>query len=461
MKPYWIWMLAGMAGLALLLPQVAMANYYDDFGDGMWDDPNYWPDPCDKSTCLLKPVQGQWPVDSDDFDPSVYWDVDDPHWQIYALFGASHSVAIDPNYGPGLHLFTTDTFGLALIGAIVNSPPWTYNLYPDMNQDPNNSDTFWGPETSHYMLAELRWADDPDKGEGVVALHVDSQSWTGMFLGLNKDASDDNPYLYMHCGTGGLEWFGPGLRITSSHNHEPNYAGEPVDLTNGIWMLMQFDAADPNDSSTQRWKSAAWAGEKYDWDGDWLMITQFDTGEPLYVEGRPGYKGTWDPCDPDTYQPYEKGVNLLAAYGISLANLPAWCIFSDVEARTGTFSNDAKTLTLHVGHPENGDVEINPDLPDPNDPATEEDRLLQYTDGTEVVLIAHPDPNGKGFNKWEVTDPVDANNNFTDTNMVLYLTMDRDWEVAAKFKCGSAGLMPLVAAFGILSLAVVVRRRFL
>ncbi len=67
--------------------------------------------------------------------------------------------------------------------------------------------------------------------------------------------------------------------------------------------------------------------------------------------------------------------------------------------------------------------------------------------------------NGKGFNKWEVTDPIDANNNFTDTNLVLYLTMDRDWEVAAKFKCGSAALMPIIGlTFLILGVGVLARR---
>ncbi len=139
--------------------------------------------------------------------------------------------------------------------------------------------------------------------------------------------------------------------------------------------------------------------------------------------------------------------------------------------RFGEFDNQFYTLDMTIVHPENGTVTVDPENPhpddpfdpntyDPNDPNTNPDaRLLRYGEGQEVMLVANPEPTGKGFNKWEVTDPGDANNNFTDTNTVLYLTMDRDWEVAAKFKCGSAALMPMIGLTLLgLGIGVLVRR---
>jgi len=104
-----------------------------------------------------------------------------------------------------------------------------------------------------------------------------------------------------------------------------------------------------------------------------------------------------------------------------------------------------RNLQLVITNPENGTVDIAPEQP-------------KYADGQTVTLTAIPDPNGKGFNKWAVKDLLDANNKWSDSNAVLNLAMDSDYEVKAKFKCGSA-LPPFVGMVLLaLGLAVVIRR---
>jgi hypothetical protein len=103
---------------------------------------------------------------------------------------------------------------------------------------------------------------------------------------------------------------------------------------------------------------------------------------------------------------------------------------------------------------------VDPALPDPNDPNTRTDRVFRYTEGTEVVLTAMP-VGGKGFKAWTIYDPNfpgDVGHATMDSNSVLYLTMDADWQIEVDFKCGS-GLPPFIAAAVLaLGVAVAVRR---
>ncbi|MBN1342963.1 MAG: hypothetical protein JXQ73_09805, partial [Phycisphaerae bacterium] len=136
--------------------------------------------------------------------------------------------------------------------------------------------------------------------------------------------------------------------------------------------------------------------------------------------------------------------------------------FDNIEARTGVFDPDPVHLDLSIINSQYGTVTIDPDLADPNDPNTANDRLLRYTTGTEVVLVAEPVPS-KSFNRWLVFDPNypgDANYAAVeDSNLVLYLTMDEDKSVEASFKCGSS-LPPLMLGGMLLALctAVLIRR---
>ena len=139
------------------------------------------------------------------------------------------------------------------------------------------------------------------------------------------------------------------------------------------------------------------------------------------------------------------------------------------------------TLQLDVKNASRGTITIDPDLlddpndapwfisGDPNDPNNwngtyprDPEWLRRYSDGTEVVLVAEAIP-GKSFTAWTVFDPNypgDRDHAVEDTNSVLYLTMDADWEVEAAFGCGSSELLPpLGMVLLALAAGVVVRRK--
>ena len=88
------------------------------------------------------------------------------------------------------------------------------------------------------------------------------------------------------------------------------------------------------------------------------------------------------------------------------------------------------------------------------------DRHLFAEVGTALTLTAVPYPD-RGFQSWRIFDPNypgDANYAAVDTNMVLHLTMDIDWEVKAVFQCssGTEMLLPILMISGI---AMLLRRR--
>ncbi len=87
---------------------------------------------------------------------------------------------------------------------------------------------------------------------------------------------------------------------------------------------------------------------------------------------------------------------------------------------------------------------------------------IAYPPGTTVELTAVPEPN-HGFNKWVLFDPNypgDANYATTDTANPIWITMNADREVEAKFSCGgSSTMMPMVLGLLALSVGVALRRR--
>ena len=101
---------------------------------------------------------------------------------------------------------------------------------------------------------------------------------------------------------------------------------------------------------------------------------------------------------------------------------------------------------------------------DPNgySPTADPNYQRRYTDGTEIVMVATP-VEGKSFKQWKIYDPNhpgDSSYVNVDTNAVLYLTMDGDYEIEAIFKCGSGEMLPPVGmVLGMLTLSVVARRR--
>ena len=477
--------LAMTVGLVVCLAGPVWADYYDEFDDGYFDDPNWWPVPGDRTSMYVLPFQGtpQWP-DPNAYDPNVVgWDENDPRWQVWAvMFDDDELPAVDVVDGR-LNLWLKEwvLLKIGFAGAIVNQPPYdpAVTVKPLMTQDPNDSESFYGTGTDHYILAHMRYEGDPNdpnyadlgddndpnylgnapKGEAVVGIHIDPAAWEGMFLGVNCNAKT-NPYLYMHNAPGGFTWYGPGLSLTPEFNTDPNL---PIDMVqDGIWMLLAYDDGDGEDANTARWKSAAWVGDKYDWDGEWLMESRFSDGRPMYTYSQgPNYVGGWP--GPGYVLP-EAGVFAVCVYGVSdeypYQETPAWVSFDHVEARVGMFTTQTWTPLLTFYHGENGTVSFDPDnLADPNDDPNDPNAPRTYLDGTEVSLTAEPYP-GKIFLKWKVMD-ANGTSLYEDTNAVTYLTMDQAYQVECQFKCGSS--VPPFVAMTLMALAVgvVVRRRLL
>ncbi len=93
-------------------------------------------------------------------------------------------------------------------------------------------------------------------------------------------------------------------------------------------------------------------------------------------------------------------------------------------------------LTLSVVNGQWGQVDVEPNVP------------FFVDSNTPVTLTATPTA-GRSFGEWMIwADPnryPDANFAVTDDNSVLHLTMDRDYQVEARFKCGSGlgSMLPL------------------
>lgn len=441
--------------LFCLLSASATADFYDLFLDGQFSDPNYWDDPNDPNCGYYDVVFDIFRQDPNLYDPNVVpWDVDNPMWQMWSYLSEAAAAWVEPT---GLNMWTSSvSIPYMFLGGVVNTPPYTWRLYPDMTQDPNDSPTFYSTDTSHYILAFVRWPD-PNRGEAIVTLHGNPQGWTGMFLGINKSPSNSRSYMYMHCSpVGDLDWDGPGGSYT-------------LDLEEGIWMMLQYDA--DGDTSVPNappgaplWKSAVWNGDKYadaptSWDdANYVMVTQADNGQPLVYKS---FGSGYNPADPNDYQLLTEGICLVGVYGTDATEIPSWIEVTHVECRDNAeFVATAHNLDLTVTNAQHGTIEIDPMLPDPNDPNLPEDRLLKYTEGTNVVMTATP-VEGKTFKGWTIYDPNypgDINHSVTDTNAVLFLVMDSDWQIEAAFKCGSS-LPPFVAMMLLtLGLGVVARR---
>ncbi len=121
------------------------------------------------------------------------------------------------------------------------------------------------------------------------------------------------------------------------------------------------------------------------------------------------------------------------------------------------------TLGLSVVNDHMGVVTLSPDqLLDPNDDPNDPNAVRQYAAGTVVMIDAAP-IEGKMFKHWLIFDPNYPGEPYyatEDTNQVLTLAMDQDYEIEAAFKCGSGMgyVLPLMLV-GVLGLFVVRRRR--
>jgi len=216
-----------------------------------------------------------------------------------------------------------------------------------------------------------------------------------------------------------------------------------MDEHNGFWMVMQFTSDGvPEDPNGKWFQAACWNGDKFDWDGTWTL--EKDLGS---IDANLDW---W----PEWY--WTEGVCGIGSYCDEAEGFPADCVFDNLEVRTGVFTNTWRTLTITMK--DCCELNLDPNLPHP-DGGTKR----RYTSGTPVVLDAVVPCGNKVFKKWTVKGPNQSDDpNYlivTDTNEVVYLTMDGDYLVKATCKCGGGGIEPFAGMVLLaLGLGVLVRR---
>ncbi len=405
-----------VCAVSFLVPPAAIADYYDCFNDGWYErDPNdprydanypYWTDP---NNCVL-------------------WDIDNPDWNPGTIIGEASLMTAQDGW---LRTWAgTVWFPFCAIAGMVD----------DGDPDPNTSMTLYSDMAPHYIVAKMKVPFD-DKGEIGLFTHADPVGWLGYCA--TVESEDDNRYALYSVNAD--DWKGKG-----------GYDRPDLDMLGGFWMVLQWDGdGDPNNSYL---RTAAWNGDKFDWDGVWDIDLHVLTN--------------WDPNEigGEGHLYWASGETAVATIGAPENGSPNMADgkFDCIEVRWGTFTNVSHALSLTVTNDHMGSVLIDPDLLDdsnnidPNywDP-TDWTALRRYTNGTQVVLTAQP-LSGKSLKHWIIWDPNhpgDANYVAQDTNTVLYLTMDADWVIEAAFKCGGSSALPPIAMVLLgLTLTLIIRR---
>ncbi len=435
-------------GVCMAVP--AMADWYDSFFDGDWYlDANY--SDGDKSKLP-------------NFDANDSWHIDDPQWWFYELAGEIFYETIE-NGAIRLRVESPALPFLFFLAAYID----------DGDHDPNTSATYWDDTTNHYLLSLFIYPvnaapdpndyDDPnwDAGAASLMMHADTAVWTDYNLKLDLDnkapggAGGPNtpwapgPY-YFHfvsiksgIGTDFVEMD----RIKLWEN-DPNWTDMDQWEREGIWMLMQYQSNGVTGDPNGKWmRAAVWPGGKYDWDGTYLLEAELS--------------GTWYDDEVDRMEWYQPGgVSLVCAMSEDwTSGGPADAAYDDVEARTGIFTNLSRALTIKVK--DCCELHVDPDLlDDPNHDPNDLNELRRYTHGTGIVLHSVVPCGNKAFKKWTIKGPNDSGDPLyqvvTDTNEVVYLTMDGDYLVKATCKCGG-GIEPFAGVvLLVLGLSVAVRR---
>jgi hypothetical protein len=474
-----------------MAPTQAVADWYDSFHDGTY------------------------------LEAPGVWDIDDPCWTVYHIIPeapALHQTTIEEGW---LRLYSNNTILAAVSVAAPHdgdldpntSAVWwddtmtRYLLakvfYSGGTADPNDDRgratllIMGDPVTWNAMLFELDFdaalASDDDypyshhaslQGGSAFSWELFRRIWiepNGIHDPNYEDPND--PDFWASEDANDTTWV---PHIEGKHKRDPNYDdtswyGVNIDdwEQEGFWMVVQFEV-DPNfpnkpgDPNGKYLKGAMWIGGKHDWDGKWLLEGELASN---WVQGDPN----------DGYNPGPGFSGVMAWTGIYLNFFPADCSYDELEARIGVFTNVFRTLTVTMK--DCSELTIDPDLlEDPNqafnaiDPNHKDDPnyfeindpnyynppldpslLRRYTNGTAIVLSAVVPKGNKTFKKWVVKGPNGTGDPLyqivSDTNEVLYLTMDGDYLVKATCKCGGGGLEPFAGmVLLVLGLAVVVRR---
>jgi hypothetical protein len=413
-------LMLGISAACIAIPNAVLADFYDNFDDGEYQE-----------------------------DPNV-WDIDDPCWTVY------DPLDLDPIVGVTQGWVWLYAQRILMVGSAF------VTILPDSgDNDPNTSATYWAHTQSHYIMAKtfnVGAQPDPndDLGTSVLLLHTNPATWMGYAF----------EYLYHKYGGGGVrprissvqgvDW--PVLEWTRIEPDDPCHADE----AGGFWMLFEYDSdgnPDADDPNGKYLRAALWNGDKFDWSGQWLF--EVDLGDPcswhepnLVLESG---DGGWRPS----------GITALAGEEFRMAEPCAppdvYVAFDQIEARTGVFDpNSPRALTVKMK--DCCDLTIDPDLlDDPNQDPNDLNELRRYTNGTAIVLHAVTPCGSKTFKKWVVKGPNDSGDPLyqvvSDTNQVLYLTMDGGYWVKATCKCGGGGIEPFAGmALLVLGVGAVVRR---
>jgi len=481
------WVALFAVGLAVWVAVPAMANYYDNFDDGTdhedpaaqdLDDPcwimyeamgTYWYHEVEDGALRLV-VDDTFTglvgflaayVDYGDYDPNTsetWWDDTTSH---YFLTRVQDFPREDPNDDRGqsillLHgnadqwtaLFLTYEFGddrpwngawfaiQALSGTDAHRMFETSvrggnpNHYPGKEVDPlydPNAPNFWpGPCPGYDPGDPNTWCYDPNDYD------PNALAW--------QDPRDPN-WIY----------YDPNMLDPNNMWANPGYMNEPE----GFWLCFQFEA-DPNyeavDPNGKYLWASCWNGDKFDgldanvgWPG-WTIGGHLGSPETFHDDANDFWPGWY----------FTAGFSGMAAQGTSQRGFPADMKYDNVEARTGLFNGVARTLTVKLK--DCCDLNLDPNLPHPDG-----GEKRRFTEGTTLVLDTVVPCGNKVFKKWTVKGPNDSGDPLyqvvTDTNEVLYLTMDGDYLVKATCKCGGGGIEPFAGVILlVLGLGVAIRR---
>jgi len=445
------------------------------------------------------------------------WDIDDPCWLLYPLVGADEIFEVQ---GPGrwLRMYIWSGLGYSFLATMVNDgdvdPNTSATYWDDMTShyimakvahsgmdpcdpdyDPNYGSrailllhgdpvtwlTYWllyemsetRPWGGGWFVAESENGMDTYRFEGKTIRGRDPNHYPGARVDLLYDPNDPNfwpdpddpntdPNTYDPNDPFWQDWRDPNWimydpNMLNFHNMwtTPGYMNEAY----GFWMCLQFRADDSNypsgDPNGKSIWGACWNGDKFDWDGGWVVGRDMTGWDP---DGDPDPKTSWWP-----EQAYNaSGWSGMASYGNAETGITADLVFDSVEARTGVFTNTSRTLTLKMK--DCCDLTVDPDLLDDltGDP-NNLNALRRYTDGTAIVLSGVVPVGNKVFKKWTIKGPNDSGDPLyqvvTDTNEIVYLTMDGDYVAKATCKCGGGGIEPFAGiVLLVLGVGVAIRR---
>jgi len=497
--------------VCLMVPSEGVADWYDDFSDG-----HYWEDPNDEFDFYA----GGPDYGDPGFDPNA-WDMDNPHWTFYPLLCGYGTVeCVTTQTGFNLMRIYTVPNPLAQVytylGAVVedqDSDPNTSTtyfdessshyilarlVYPGCQPDPNDPRLDRGNAGVYHHLnfgnwyGFIFWLDLDDKIPPWVKFPNDPNfmseqqyrdtfghgwSWAGHQWGthcanivaLEGEVGRNFRRVWVDpngCRAPGSKdpntsdpndttWLEPpesGNRIPAYD--DPSWYGIDMEAMEreGFWILFQFDV-DPNfpntpgDPNGKYLKGAIWPGDKYAWSGKWLLEGELSSAY---------WGGGVDPLL--WYSTKTSGLcAAAAASGLEYVNgFPAEIGAGDFEVRVGVFSSVSRTLTVKMK--DCCDLNLEPNLAHPDG-----GEKRRYTNGTPVVLDAVVPCGNKTFKKWTIKGPNESDDPLyqivSDTNEVVYVTMDGDYLVKATCKCGGGGIEPFAAAALLaLGLGVVVRR---